>query len=171
MSHEATNEKDHKETSIHTPRVQRAKGVKIGIYLFLGLIALIALTIINNRKKEERKSGTQSSSSAKSSNVIACDFTYNALDIPYGDSLVFQLDPGKSALVNLTNDWCPYWSSSQTDTYDENHVKRVLEKARFIQGPPLSKNSQYLVFQNTKQNSVTLKIGRSEKLDYNAYHF
>lgn len=154
-------------TTTHTPLVVSSKVVRILVYIALIVVLLISLIIVNNKRKtkEKVKEIENEAAIAKMKAVNDKLSVYDLSKISYGDSLIIQINPGFSGKVELTNDWCPYWSSGPVDTYDEMRVKRILDKNRFIQGPPLSRKSSYFEFKNTGTYSIIIKIGRCKSID------
>jgi len=152
---------------INTPLVLSSKQIKIFVYIGIALILFAAIIIINKNMKAKVKAqkaeNEKRASEAKS--VSDKSSTYDLSKIAYGDSMTFIIQPGFIARLELTNDWCPYWSSGPVDTYDNAGNKRILDGNRFIQGLPLSEKSSYFEFRNTSTHSITIRTGRCKSMD------
>ncbi|HAE36805.1 TPA: hypothetical protein DCX66_03440 [Candidatus Nomurabacteria bacterium] len=139
-----------------TPNVKGSKQAVILIIIFLFVVSFLAMTIawLNSEN-----SSSDSNSSEKNSNSYSV--SYDMSIIGYGKILEFDLAPNEKAQVELTNDWCPMWSSSQVVMFDSSNGKRVLLGSKFIKGPDTLKGTNMNVaFLNESKKTVTVKVGR-----------
>ncbi len=120
------------------PKVTLSPIWKIRILVFSALLLLTTITVVWNQKPAK----------------------YELSTVEMNDSLVFTLDPGKSAKVTLTNDDCYLFSTGPVKTTDQYTEVRILEGNHFVQGPPLASTSLYYYFENTGTESIKISIKR-----------
>lgn len=173
------NDQNVTQTEVTTPKAKKPKAVLAGILIFLAFVALMAITMswLSYQKREAEKSKRPTSftndfgSTGKTAFDPKADIVYDMSDIAYGDSIVFVIEPGHSARVDVTNEWTPCWSSAPIHVWDNFQTERVLSGNSFIKGPGTGDNITFWFYQNKTQNSITVKSGRCKSLATCTIHF
>lgn len=145
MTHHATTAPSTSSATVTPsmggPAVGKSKLAKYAIILGSFLLLVVALWVLYG--KIQRKTPKN----------------YRLSDISYGQVLTFEIKPGRSVKVLLTNDYCPVWSSDQLDTKDYEGTTRGLSGPIFTTGPGNGRSAT-VTFTNTNVKSITVKIGR-----------
>lgn len=162
MEAHAHNEPSHTESKISTPDATPSSVIKIAIFLVISIFILIMLTILVRKPKnsDRAKNDTSLNEQRIAFNISK---TYDLSSTDYDAFLLFKVNPSESIKVELTNDWCPMWTSERIDTYDDNYIKRIFEGPNNIKGPKCTP-TQNFIFNNTGNSSVTVKIGRCKSV-------
>jgi hypothetical protein len=153
----------HPVTHVVTPPVTQSSTIKKIVIIVVSIIVLVAIVILWSKinSTSNGNGNDQSTSSGKNSSGDNFKGTmHNMRYTTYGNTLDLVIEPGQAVKVRLTNDYLPLWSSNAIDTRDSKGIERVLEGAYFIQGPPVSSDVTYRIFENNSQFPITVKIGR-----------
>lgn len=156
--------KSIEEESQSTPDVKPSSAIKIGIFIVIALVIVIALYKINNSNKSSsdiprKEDPTVVSSDHESENYT----TLNLLSVDYNSNLTHTLQAGQKVKILLTRDYCPIWTSANIDMYQDDNSKRVICGTKIIQGPKSTSSLSYL-FHNTSSSTVIIKVGRSQQV-------
>lgn len=138
MSHVAANPGDI--TTISTPNVEPSKVWQAIVGIFLCIIALVSLTIWYF-------------------NTLG-DKSYDMKEVGYGEILTCIVKAGHHSNLTFTNDYFEFSSDGELQVMDVHKNPSVLSGNSFIEGVPVIRNSDKLIFTNNTKNDITLQVAK-----------